>query len=254
MRVISYNVNGIRAAFTKDFLGWLKIADPDVICIQESKAGNDQIDIESLEKVGYKSYWHSAQRKGYSGVGIVSKIEPLHVEYGCGIEHYDSEGRVIRADFEGFSVISVYVPSASNIERLEFKMQFCEDFLVYINELRKTIPNLIICGDFNICHKAIDIHNPEGLKNTSGFLPMEREWMTKFIEECELIDSFRFFNDQPDNYSWWSYRQNSRERNKGWRLDYNFVSYTLKEKLSRAVILKEAVHSDHCPVLVELEF
>ena len=252
MRIISYNVNGIRAAFTKDFLGWLKISDPDVICIQESKAGNDQIDIESLEKIGYKSYWHSAQRKGYSGVGIASKTEPLHVEYGCGIEHYDSEGRVMRADFEGFSVISVYVPSASNIERLEFKMQFCEDFLFYINELRKTIPNLIICGDFNICHKAIDIHNPEGLKNTSGFLPMEREWMTKFIDECELIDSFRFFNDQPDNYSWWSYRQNSRERNKGWRLDYNFVSYTLKEKLSRAVILKEAVHSDHCPVLVEL--
>ena len=252
MKVISYNVNGIRAAFTKDFLGWLKIADPDVICIQESKAGNDQIDIESLEKIGYKSYWHSAQRKGYSGVGIASKTEPLHVEYGCGIEHYDSEGRVMRADFDGFSVISVYVPSASNIERLEFKMQFCEDFLVYINDLRKTVPNLIICGDFNICHKAIDIHNPEGLKNTSGFLPMEREWMTKFIDECELIDSFRFFNDQPDNYSWWSYRQNSRERNKGWRLDYNFVSYTLKEKLSRAVILKEAVHSDHCPVLVEL--
>ena len=254
MRIISYNVNGIRAAFTKDFLGWLKISDPDVICIQESKAGNDQIDIESLEKIGYKSYWHSAQRKGYSGVGIASKTEPLHVEYGCGIEHYDSEGRVMRADFDGFSVISVYVPSASNIERLEFKMQFCEDFLVYINDLRKTVPNLIICGDFNICHKAIDIHNPEGLKNTSGFLPMEREWMTKFIDECELIDSFRFFNDQPDNYSWWSYRQNSRERNKGWRLDYNFVSYTLKEKLSRAVILKEAVHSDHCPVLVELEF
>ncbi len=252
MRIISYNVNGIRAAFTKDFLGWLKISDPDVICIQESKAGNDQIDIESLEKIGYKSYWHSAQRKGYSGVGIASKTEPLHVEYGCGIEHYDSEGRVMRADFDGFSVISVYVPSASNIERLEFKMQFCEDFLVYINDLRKTVPNLIICGDFNICHKAIDIHNPEGLKNTSGFLPMEREWMTKFIDECELIDSFRFFNDQPDNYSWWSYRQNSRERNKGWRLDYNFVSYTLKEKLSRAVILKEAVHSDHCPVLVEL--
>ena len=252
MRIISYNVNGIRAAFTKDFLGWLKIADPDIICIQESKAGNDQIDIESLEKIGYKSYWHSAQRKGYSGVGIASKTEPLHVEYGCGIEHYDSEGRVMRADFDGFSVISVYVPSASNIERLEFKMQFCEDFLVYINDLRKTVPNLIICGDFNICHKAIDIHNPEGLKNTSGFLPMEREWMTKFIDECELIDSFRFFNDQPDNYSWWSYRQNSRERNKGWRLDYNFVSYTLKEKLSRAVILKEAVHSDHCPVLVEL--
>ncbi|MGG5208544.1 exodeoxyribonuclease III [Chryseobacterium sp. MIQD13] len=252
MKLITYNVNGIRAAFTKDFLGWLKIADPDTICIQESKAGNDQIDIESLEKIGYYSYWHSAVRKGYSGVGIASKIKPNHVEYGCGIESYDNEGRIIRADFDGYSVISVYVPSASNIERLEFKMQFCHDFLTYIKELRKTIPNLIISGDFNICHQAIDIHDPVRLKNVSGFLPMEREWMTSFIEECELIDSFRFFNNEPDNYTWWSYRQNSRAKNKGWRLDYNFATYTLKDKLSRAVILKEAVHSDHCPALLEV--
>jgi exodeoxyribonuclease-3 len=254
MKLISYNVNGIRAAFTKDFLGWLKDADPDVICIQESKAGNDQIDIESLIKSGYFSYWHSAQKKGYSGVGIASKIKPNHIEFGCGIEHYDSEGRIMRADFDNFSVISVYVPSASNIDRLEFKMKFCFDFLHYIKELKKTIPNLIISGDFNICHNEIDIHNPEGLKNTSGFLPMEREWMTQFIQKCDLIDSFRYFNDQPDFYSWWSYRQQSRARNKGWRLDYNFVSKSLEEKLSRAVILKEAVHSDHCPVLVELNF
>lgn len=252
MKIISYNVNGIRAAFTKDFLGWLDAASPDIICIQEIKAGIDQIDVKSLENLGYHSYWHSAIRKGYSGVGVASKVAPKQVIYGCGIEQYDSEGRVIRADFENFSVISVYVPSASNIERLDFKMQFCYDFLHYIKELKKTIPNLIISGDFNICHKAIDIHNPEGLKNTSGFLPMEREWMTQFIEECELIDSFRFFNDQPDNYSWWSYRQNSRARNKGWRLDYHFVSHPLKEHLKRAAILKEAVHSDHCPVLVEL--
>lgn len=252
MRIISYNVNGIRAAFTKDFIGWLSSANPDVICIQESKAGNDQIDIQSFEQVGYHSYWFSAQRKGYSGVGIASKIQPNHVEYGCGIESYDNEGRVIRADFDDFSVISVYVPSASNIDRLEFKMKFCFDFLLYIKELKKTIPNLLICGDFNICHEAIDIHDPVRLKNVSGFLPMEREWMTNFMNECELIDSFRFFNDQPDNYSWWSYRQNSRAKNKGWRLDYNFVTYSLKEKLSRAVILKDVFHSDHCPVLVEL--
>lgn len=252
MRIISYNVNGIRAAFTKDFIGWLKAADPDVICIQESKAGNDQIDIESFEQLGYHSYWFSAQRKGYSGVGIACKTQPKHVEYGCGIESYDNEGRVIRADFEDFSVLSVYVPSASNIERLTFKMQFCYEFLAYIKELKKAIPNLIICGDFNICHQPIDIHDPVRLKNVSGFLPMEREWLTQFINECELIDSFRFFNDQPDNYSWWSYRQNSRAKNKGWRLDYNFVSYSLKDKLTRAVILKEVFHSDHCPVLVEL--
>lgn len=253
MKIISYNVNGIRAAFTKDFLGWLKAAGPDVICIQESKAGNDQIDIESLEKIGYKSYWHSAQKKGYSGVGIATKTEPKNIFYGCVIEHYDNEGRIIRTDFEDFSVISVYVPSASNIDRLGFKMEFCEDFLGYIKNLKKEIPNLIICGDFNICHKEIDIHNPKGLQKVSGFLPMEREWLTRFIEECELIDSFRFFNNQPENYSWWSYRAGSRERNKGWRLDYNFVSASMKHRLSRAVILKEVAHSDHCPVLVEIK-
>ena len=252
MKIITYNVNGIRAAFTKNFVGWLQVADPDIICIQESKAGNDQIDIESFERIGYHSYWHSAERKGYSGVGISSKIKPNHVEYGCGIEHYDSEGRIMRADFDDFSVISVYVPSASNILRLEYKMAFCNDFLDYIKNLKKTIPNLVISGDFNICHEAIDIHNPEGLKNTSGFLPIEREWMTKFMVECELTDSFRFMNKEPDNYSWWSYRQNSRERNKGWRLDYHFITKSLKNRLSRAVILKEVFHSDHCPVLIEL--
>ncbi len=253
MKIISYNVNGIRAAFTKDFIGWLQVANPDIICIQESKAGNDQIDIESLEKVGYKSYWHSAVRKGYSGVGIASKIEPKHVEYGCGIEHYDNEGRIIRADFEDFSVLSVYVPSASNIERLDFKLQFAEDFLEYIKNLQKQIPNLVICGDFNICHEEIDIHNPKGLKNVSGFLPIEREWMTRFIKECGLIDSFRFLHPDKQEFSWWSYRQNSRAKNLGWRLDYHFITKPLENDLERALILKEAVHSDHCPVYIELK-
>lgn len=252
MKIITYNVNGIRAAFNKDFLGWMKVADPDIICVQESKAGNDQIDVESLEKIGYHSYWHSAQRKGYSGVGIASKTKPKNVIYGCGIEHYDNEGRIIRADFEGFSVISVYVPSGSNIARLDYKMQFCYDFLEYIKNLKKEIPNLIISGDFNICHQAIDIHDPVRLKNVSGFLPIEREWMTNFIEECKLIDTFRFFNQEPEHYTWWSYRQNSRAKNKGWRLDYHFVTYSLKDRLSRAVILKEVFHSDHCPALLEL--
>lgn len=253
MKIISYNVNGIRAAFTKDFIGWLSTANPDIICFQESKANETQIDIQSFENLGYQTYWYSAQKKGYSGVGIATKVQPKNIVYGCGIEDYDNEGRIIRADFEDFSIISVYVPSASNIERLDFKMQFCHDFLAYIKELRKEIPNLIICGDFNICHQAIDIHNPEGLKNVSGFLPMERDWMSQFIDECGLLDSFRVFNNEPDNYTWWSYRQNSRARNKGWRLDYHFVADTLKNRLKRAVILSEAVHSDHCPVMIELE-
>ncbi|WP_417429724.1 exodeoxyribonuclease III [Halpernia sp.] len=252
MKVISYNVNGIRAAFTKDFLGWLKVENPDVICIQESKAGTDQIDIESLEKAGYFSFWHSAQKKGYSGVGIASKTAPKHIQIGCGIESYDNEGRIMRADFEDFSVLSVYVPSASNIERLDFKMQFCHDFLNYIKELQKRIPNLIICGDFNICHEEIDIHNPKGLKNTSGFLPMEREWMTKFIEDCNLTDSFRNVHPDLQKFSWWSYRAGSRGKNLGWRLDYHFLTAPLIERLKTAEILTQVVHSDHCPVLVEL--
>lgn len=252
VKIISYNVNGIRAAFTKDFLGWLQSADPDIICIQESKAGNDQIDIESFERLGYHSFWHCAEKKGYSGVGIASKMKPVHVEHGCGLEHYDCEGRILRADFPDFSVISVYVPSASNIDRLQYKLEFCEDFLIYIKDLKKTQPNLIISGDFNICHQEIDIHNPVGLKNTSGFLPVEREWISRFIEECGLIDSFRHFNQEAEHYTWWSYRQAARQRNKGWRLDYHFVTDALEQRLHRGVILKEAVHSDHCPVLVQL--
>ena len=253
MRLITYNVNGIRAAFTKDFLGWLKTADPDIICIQESKAGNDQIDIESLEKAGYHSYWHSAQRKGYSGVGIASKTKPNHVEYGCGIESYDNEGRIIRADFDGFSAISVYVPSASNIERLEFKMQFCHDFLEYIKNLRKEIPHLVICGDYNICHEAIDIHDPIRNKNVSGFLPAERTWLDNFLKSG-FIDSFRFLNKEPDNYTWWTMRfPTARLNNKGWRIDYCLVSEPLKNRIKRALILPEAKHSDHCPIMVEIE-
>ena len=252
MKLISYNVNGIRAAFGKDFLLWLEHAAPDVLCIQESKAQPEQIDQISLSALGYQSYWHSAQKKGYSGVGILTKKQPKHVEYGCGIDYIDTEGRVIRADFEDFSAISVYVPSATNIDRLDLKMQFCYDFLDYIKKLKQSIPNLIISGDFNICHQAIDIHDPVRLANTSGFLPIEREWLSKFIDECGLIDSFRYFNQEPNQYSWWSYRANARANNKGWRLDYNFVSQSLENRLKRAVILKEAMHSDHCPVMVEL--
>lgn len=251
MKLISYNVNGIRAAMGKDFTTWLKNANPDVLCIQESKAQPEQIDEESLKSLGYNCFWHSAQKKGYSGVGILTKQQPKHIEYGTGIEYMDFEGRVLRVDFEDFSAISVYVPSATNIERLDFKMQFCYDFLDYIKKLKKGIPNLIISGDFNICHQAIDIHDPVRLANVSGFLPMEREWMSKFIEECQLIDSFRHFSNEPQQYSWWSYRANARANNKGWRLDYNFVSQSMENRLQRAVILKEAVHSDHCPVMVE---
>lgn len=253
MNIISYNVNGIRAAFKKDLPDWLKSAQPDVICFQETKAQPEQIDDNVFEELGYKTYWFSAQKKGYSGVGIACKKEPKHIEYGCGIEKYDTEGRIIRVDFDDVSIMSVYVPSASNIDRLTFKMEFCRDFTNYIEDLQKEIPNLVIGGDFNICHEAIDIHDPVRLKTVSGFLPMEREWMTDFMKQCNLTDSFREKNSEPDQYTWWSYRQNSRARNKGWRIDYHFITHSLQEKLNRAVILSDAMHSDHCPVLVDLE-
>ena len=253
MKIITYNVNGIRAAMNKDLVGWLKAANPDVLCLQETKATSDQVDVKAFEALGYHLYWYSAQKKGYSGVAIFSKIKPKHVEYGCGIEKYDFEGRIIRLDFDTCSVMSVYHPSGSSgDDRQAFKMQWLTDFQNYIDDLKKKLPNLILCGDYNICHKPIDIHNPKSNANTSGFLPEEREWMEQFIQSG-FIDSFRHFNQEPHQYSWWSYRAGSRGKNLGWRIDYNLVANHLEKQLKRAVILPDAVHSDHCPVLLEIE-
>ena len=253
MKIISYNVNGIRAALKKGFIDWLKSANPDVICLQEIKAQEDQLDLSVFEAAGYSyNYWFSAQKKGYSGVAILSKIKPNNVVFGTGIESMDFEGRNIRADFDGVSIMSLYLPSGTNLARLEHKFEFMDMFQDYINTLKKEVPNLIICGDYNICHEAIDIHDPVRNKNVSGFLPQERAWMSQFLKSG-FVDAFREFNSKPHNYSWWSYRANSRANNKGWRLDYTLVSLPLQEKLKRAVILSEAVHSDHCPVLVELQ-
>ena len=253
MKIISYNVNGIRAAITKGFLDWLQVANPDVICLQEIKATKDQIPVEEITKAGYPfQYYYSAQKKGYSGVSIFSKTEPKKIVYGTGIEHMDFEGRNLRIDFDELSVMSLYLPSGTNIERLDHKFMFMDDFQNYINELKNIVPNLVICGDYNICHESIDIHNPIGNKNVSGFLPQERAWIGSFMKSG-FIDSFRHFNSEPHQYSWWSYRAGARVNNKGWRLDYALVSESLKEKLKRAVILSDAVHSDHCPILVEIE-
>ena len=252
MKIISYNVNGIRAALKKDFIGWLKAADPDVICLQEIKAMEEQLDLDVFIEAGYKyNYWFSAQKKGYSGVAILSKTEPNHVAFGTGIESMDFEGRNIRADFNGVSVMSLYLPSGTNAARLEHKLEYMDMFQEYINKLKKEIPNLVICGDYNICHEEIDIHNPK-MKGVSGFLPIEREWIGSFIDSG-FTDAFRFIHPEKQEYSWWSYRANSRANNKGWRLDYTMVSNPIKEKIKRSVILQEAVHSDHCPVLVEIE-
>ena len=252
MKIISYNVNGIRAALKKGFLDWLQMSNPDVICIQETKAQKEQLNLEDFEKAGYPyQYWFSANKKGYSGVAVLSKTEPNHVEYGTGIETMDFEGRNVRIDFDSVSVMSMYLPSGTNDARLDFKFNYMDEILEYATKLRKTIPNLVICGDYNICHEPIDIHNPK-MKGVSGFLPEEREWLGRFIDSG-FIDSFRFLNPERQEYSWWSYRANSRANNKGWRLDYAMVTEPLKDHISRAYILTEAKHSDHCPIAVELD-
>ena len=254
MQIITYNINGIRAALKKDFAGWLKTTNPDVVCLQEIKANTDQFDESVFNDLGYHCYWHSAEKKGYSGVAILSKTKPKNVEYGCGIQEIDVEGRILRVDFDEISVMSAYFPSGSSGDiRQAFKMHFLEKIQNYINGLKKSFPKLIISGDYNICHKDIDIHNPQRNKNTSGFLPEEREWVSQFLASG-FIDSFRHLNDDPHNYSWWSYRANARAKNLGWRIDYNMISENLLLNLKRSVILSQAVHSDHCPVLLELDF
>jgi exodeoxyribonuclease-3 len=253
MKIISYNVNGIRAAVNKGLLDWLKKADADIVCLQEIKAMPEQLDKEVHDQLHDFTFWYPAQKKGYSGVAIFSKKKPDHMEYGCGIKKYDDEGRVIRADFGPVSVVSVYFPSGtSGDERQDFKYGFLDDFRQYIDKLKKKRPNLIICGDYNICHKPIDIHNPVSNANSTGFLPEEREWMDKFFKSG-FIDTFRYFNQEPHNYTWWTFRFNARARNLGWRIDYQAVSSPLEKHLKRALILPEAKHSDHCPTVLEID-
>ena len=253
MKVISYNVNGIRAAIKKGFIDWLKAANPDVICIQETKAQKEQLDLQLFEEAGFPyHYWYSAQKKGYSGVAILSKHKPNNVIYGTDIASMDFEGRNLRLDFDHFSVMSLYLPSGTNDLRLDFKLNYMAEFQEYVDGLKKDLPNLLICGDYNICHQEIDIHNPKQNKNTSGFLPVERKWIDNFINSG-FIDTFRHLNKEPHHYSWWSYRANARNNNKGWRIDYCMASEPLSSKVERAFILPEAKHSDHCPIGVELK-
>ena len=235
----------------KGLVDWLKSESPDVICLQETKANKDQVEFDLIENLGYHSYWFSAQKKGYSGVAIFSKIKPNHIEYGSGIDYMDFEGRVIRLDFDKVSIMSLYLPSGTNTDRLDFKFRFMDDFKEYIYSLSNKIENLVICGDYNICHNSIDIHDPVRNKNVSGFLPEERKWLDSFIGD-KFIDSFRVINKSPHQYSWWSYRAAARSKNLGWRIDYNMISDSLLPRLNRAAILNLAKHSDHCPVLIEI--
>lgn len=252
MKIISYNVNGIRAALNKGFKEWLSQENPDILCLQELKALPEQVD-NFYEDLGYEMHWESAEKKGYSGVAILTKEKPLHVEHGCGNPLYDSEGRVLRADYEDFSVMSVYMPSGTSGDiRQDFKYEWLDFFYDYANDLRNKVPNLIISGDYNIAHKEIDIHNPVSNKNSSGFLPEERAWLTKYVQSG-FVDTFRHFNEEPHQYSWWSYRANARANNKGWRIDYHMATEPMKDRLKSASILSEASHSDHCPIVLEID-
>ena len=253
-RIISYNVNGIRAALTKGFDRWMDETKADIICLQEIKASPEQLDLSIFEERGYHHYWYPAEKKGYSGVAILSRQKPDNIIYGSGVTESDKEGRVIRADFGDVSVMSIYAPSGSSgEERQDFKMLWLASFQKYLNKLKKERPKLILAGDFNICHKPIDIHNPISNAKSSGFLPEERAWMDQFLEKG-FVDSFRHFNKEPHQYTWWSFRANSRNKNLGWRIDYQFASKELEQQLKRSVLLPEAKHSDHCPVLLEVKF
>ncbi len=253
MKIISYNVNGIRAALKKGFVDWLKEEQPDVVCLQETKANKEQVELDEIEALGYQTFWFSAQKKGYSGVAIFTKIKPDQIIYGMGIEEYDFEGRMIRADFGDITLINSYFPSGTTGgPRQDFKEQYIIDIQEFVDELKKERPNIILCGDYNICHTDIDIHNPKKQQKTSGFLPHERQWVSDFIASG-FIDSFRVFNQEPHNYSWWSYRAGSRPKNLGWRIDYQMVSEPLKDRMKSADILSQVVHSDHCPIVLEIE-
>jgi exodeoxyribonuclease-3 len=253
MKILTYNVNGIRAAANKGFFDFLKQENPDVVCLQEIKAEKEQADLAAIESLGYHHFWYSAQKKGYSGVAIFSKTAPKYIEYGCKHDDFDAEGRCIRADFADFSVLSVYFPSGTTGDiRQEVKYNFLDHFFEYAAELSKELPGLIVCGDYNICHKPIDIHNPAGNKDSSGFLPEERAWMEKWFNSG-FTDGFRQLNPEPDWYTWWSYRANARANNKGWRIDYISISDHLVPRLAEAKILADAVHSDHCPMYVTLK-
>ncbi|MDQ6756283.1 MAG: exodeoxyribonuclease III [Bacteroidota bacterium] len=254
MRIISYNVNGIRAAIKKGFIDWLNTDPADVICLQEVKAHKGDIDVAAMEDIGFHTHWFCAQKKGYSGVGILSKIKPDNIVEGCSIEQSDFEGRVIRADFGDVTLINAYFPSGTSGEiRQSYKYVWLNEFLEFLNNLKKTRKKLIVCGDYNIAHKEIDIHNPISNKRTTGFLPDERAWFDKFLANG-FVDGFRELNKEPHQYTWWNVlRPTTRLENKGWRIDYINVTENLKKKIKDVKIFSQAKHSDHCPTYLEID-
>lgn len=253
MNIITYNVNGIRAAINKGFLEWLKDENPDILCLQEVKADPEQVNLSVFQSMGYDVQWHEAEKKGYSGVALLSKSAPIKTTIGCGIDYIDQEGRILLNEYKNFAVVSVYIPSGSSgDERQDIKMKFLDDFLKFSADLKSKYENIILAGDFNICHKPIDIHDPIRNANSSGFLPEEREWFDKFVDSG-WIDSFRVKNKEPHHYTWWTYRAGARAKNKGWRIDYQMLTQGLVPHLKSVQILSDVVHSDHCPYKIDID-
>ena len=252
MKIYSWNVNGIRAASRNGYFEWFEKTQPDILCLQETKAHKEQVEPNIASPDGYFDSWNSAQKKGYSGTTTFSKTEPLSVKHGLGIAEFDAEGRVIESQFKDFTLLNIYFPnSGRDLSRVEFKINFCDAVLDRCEELRKNGKQVVICGDYNIAHKEIDLKNPKSNQNNAGFLPEERAWLDKFIIHG-YVDTFREFDKRPDNYTWWTYRMNARERNVGWRIDYFFVNKEFMPNIKKSFILPDVLGSDHCPVGIEL--
>jgi exodeoxyribonuclease III len=252
MRILSWNVNGIRAAYRKGFAEWFAREAPDVLCLQETKASPSQLAPELLSVEGYHSYFNAAERPGYSGVATYSRVQPREVTAGLGIEKFDSEGRVLRLDYGDFLLFNIYFPNGkSSAQRLEYKMEFYDAFLEHVDGLRAAGRHIIVCGDVNTAHREIDIARPKANENISGFLPLERAWMDRWVSHG-YVDTFRRFNQEPGQYTWWDARGGARARNVGWRIDYFFVDQGLEDRVTSAFIMPDVMGSDHCPIGIEI--
>lgn len=254
IRLLSWNVNGIRAIAKKGLLEWLADERPDMLCIQETKASEEQIS-DALKRIdGYNTYYISAKKRGYSGVALFTRQKPLSITNGLGIDRFDSEGRILIADYGDFILYNIYFPNGkASAERLKYKMDFYDSFLNYVTESVRQEKKLIICGDVNTAHTEIDLARPKENETVSGFLPEERAWIDRFLASG-FLDTFRIFEEEGGHYSWWDYKTRARERNVGWRIDYFFISDNLKNNIQSAFILSDVLGSDHCPIGIEIAF
>lgn len=253
MRILSWNVNGIRAADKKGLFNWFKSESADILCLQEIKAMPEQISPHLRNPPGYNIYINSAEKKGYSGVATFTKDKPIDVKKGFGIQKFDIEGRILITEFSSFTLFNIYFPNGKkNQERLDYKLDFYDTFLGYIDNLKAQGKNIVVCGDFNTAHKEIDLSRPKENEKISGFLPIERAWIDMLIDHG-YIDTFRYFNKESENYSWWDFKTRARERNVGWRIDYFFTNKEFMKHVKKAFILKDVMGSDHCPIGIEID-